>query len=123
MDLYTIRVMEGRSGTGSALSDEHALRSFARWLRDDNAIRASALIDLRPSPAGPGEMGGGLDLIQLSVDSGFQLANLALAYVTWRGTRPRPSTITVEHRGVRITLDSADAEVAERLVTSLQQNP
>ncbi|MFC8660824.1 hypothetical protein [Streptomyces sp. NPDC057199] len=123
MELYKIRVLVDRNGTGSEYSDEHALRSFAHWLRDDDAIRSSALIDLRHAPPRLGEMGGGFDLIQLSVDSGFQLANLALAYVTWRATRSRPSTITVEHGNTRITLDSADPELAERLVATLRQVP
>ncbi|MFG3039874.1 hypothetical protein ACGFYZ_23560 [Streptomyces sp. NPDC048330] len=113
---YGIRVI------GEAEDVDRESRSLARWLRDDDAIRTSALVKLTQAPPRPGEMGGAFDVVQLVVDSGFQLGNLALAYAAWRGSRSRPSAVTVEHRGRRVTLDTTDPEEIARILAALGED-
>ncbi|MFE2016211.1 hypothetical protein ACFW9C_36825, partial [Streptomyces sp. NPDC059491] len=52
---YGIRVI------GEAQDVDRESRSLARWLRDDDAIRTSALVKLTQAPPRPGEMGGAFD--------------------------------------------------------------
>jgi Effector Associated Constant Component 1 len=96
------------------------LRSFQEWLREEPEVRRHAVISLEAAePAGAGEMGGALDVVKLVIDTGFQILNFGLAYVSWRASRPRPIAVTVERDGVKITLDDSDPEVIARLVRAL----
>jgi hypothetical protein len=65
-------------------------------------------------------MGTAFEVLQLVVDSGFQAANLALAYAAWRTTRLRKPQVTIEHRGVTVTLDGAEADTVEAIVRVLR---
>ncbi|MET9730290.1 hypothetical protein ABZZ79_06345 [Streptomyces sp. NPDC006458] len=126
MAQYTITIGPNGSGPNGSGPDaepdgDRALRSLARWLRDDDAIRTEAIVELQQAPPPPGAMGSAFDVIQLSVEAGFQLANLALAYVTWRSTRSRPPTVTVEHEGMRVELNTADPEEIVRLLARLRR--
>ncbi len=102
-------------------SDEDALRSFARWLGEEPEVRHHAVITWSAAVPGAGDMGGALEVVQLVLDSGFQLANLALAYAAWRSTRSDAPAVTVSRGGVSITLGSGDAEVVARLVRELEE--
>jgi hypothetical protein len=100
---------------------EEELRSFARWLGEEPDIRHRALISWETPRPGEGEMGGAFDVVKLVIDSGFQIASLGLAYVAWRATRPRPTSVTIERDGVRITLDDGDPETVARLLRALDE--
>ncbi|MEV0399166.1 hypothetical protein [Actinoallomurus sp. NPDC050550] len=102
-------------------SDDDVLRSFARWLGEEPEIRRHAVINGLAAVPGAGDMGGALEVVQLVLDSGFQLANLALAYTAWRSTRSDAPAVTVSRGGVSITLASGDAEVVARLVRELEE--
>ncbi|MDT0310589.1 hypothetical protein RM780_27105 [Streptomyces sp. DSM 44917] len=100
--------------------DEAELRSLHRWLTEDPYVRRNARADLAGAVPAEGEMSGGaLEYVRLVLDSGFQLANLALAWYAWRGTRPRPPEITVEHGGKKVTLSGQDPDTAARLLAAL----
>lgn len=102
-------------------SDEDAFQSFARWLEEEPEIRRHAVITWRAAVPDAGDMGGALEVVQLVLDSGFQLANFALAYTAWRSTRSDAPAVTVSRGGVSITLGSGDAEVVARLVRELEE--
>ncbi|MGE7389020.1 effector-associated constant component EACC1 [Streptomyces sp. NPDC004126] len=96
------------------------LASFAQWLRDEPDIHRHARIEWAAATPADGEMGGALDVVKLIVESGFQLANLGLAYAAWRATRPAATPqITVERDGVSITMTEHDPEAVARLVRAL----
>jgi hypothetical protein len=103
----------------SADGADEELRSFREWLRDEPDVRRHALISLEATEGEEGEMGGALDVVKLVIDTDFQILNFGLAYVAWRATRPRPTAVTIERDGVKITLDESDPEVVARLVRVL----
>ncbi|MER8047519.1 hypothetical protein [Streptomyces sp. NPDC094032] len=119
---YDIVVRVDEAGAEGDFDEGRELRSLARWLRDDDAIRTTAIVELRSAPTPSGAMGNVFDAVQLTADSGFQLANLALAYVTWRAGRRRPPAVTIEHEGVRVELDTADPDEVARLLAALRQD-
>ncbi|CCK25419.1 hypothetical protein BN159_1040 [Streptomyces davaonensis JCM 4913] len=102
-------------------ADEAELRSLYLWLRDDARVRRDARVELRAEQPVPGRMGSAFDVVQLVLDSGFQLGNLALAWAAWRATRPAPPEITFERDGVKVTLSGQDPETAARLLAELER--
>jgi hypothetical protein len=97
-----------------------ALSSLFAWLRDEADLRQTAQISLLAAEPEPAEMGPAFDVIQLVVDSGFQAMNLALAYASWRATRPSKPSVTIEYNGVTITLDGSETDAVETIVGLLK---
>ncbi|WAZ26528.1 hypothetical protein STRCI_008111 [Streptomyces cinnabarinus] len=64
-----------------------ALRSLGAWLRADPEVARAASVTLTRSSAAPEDMGGAFDAIQVVFDDAVSLANLLIAYGTWRSTR------------------------------------
>ncbi|MEV6111543.1 hypothetical protein AB0L59_03280 [Streptomyces sp. NPDC052109] len=100
------------------------------WLTRDTTLRHGAEIRLRtdteldPDPAPPDEPGEGMstgfDLVQLILDAGSQLVQLALAIVSWRRAQAPEAAVVVEHDGIRVTLPpGADVEAVLRLLREL----
>lgn len=104
----------------SGPSADSELASLYAWLRDEPYIRQHAQLSLLSAKHKPADMGTGFDVLQLIVDSGFQAANLALAYAAWRRTRPRPPKVTIEHNGVTVTLDASESDTVEAIVQILE---
>ncbi len=105
------------------VSGQHAeqeLRSLYAWLQDEPSVRRHAQISLVPEKPRPGELGAALKIIQLVIDSGFQAVNFALAYATWRDTRPSQPEITIETHDMRLTLDGADPDVVQKIVRAIE---
>ena len=98
---------------------DQELRSLYAWLLEDSDLRRQAQASLVVTEPQPAEMGGALELIQLVVDSGFQALSLALAYASWRATRPSRPQVTIERDGVNITLDDAEPDAVEAIVRGL----
>jgi hypothetical protein len=88
---------------------EKNLQSLANWLRDEPALRHHAKITLESAPPLPGHLGVPFEAIQLAIDSGFSLANLAIAFSTWRRSRPQAPTPTIIVNGV-VMLDGAELD-------------
>jgi hypothetical protein len=109
--------------SGHDADDE--LRSLYAWLQDEPGVRHNAQISLvsgfgaSDSAQSEGQMGSTLDVIQFVVNDGFQALSLALAYVTWRGTRVKRPPVTIEHGGTKVTLDDADPDSVQRIVNIL----
>ncbi|MEO3973187.1 hypothetical protein [Streptomyces sp. CAU 1734] len=99
-------LIEVRLGGDDAEDD---LRSFCAWLRDEPDIRRHASVTLETGAPVPGGLGAPLEVIQLVIDSSFQLASLALAYAAWRATRRNPGDISVRRDGDSIALPSPAA--------------
>jgi Effector Associated Constant Component 1 len=64
-------------------------------------------------------MGGGLEAIKLVVDEGFQVANFAIALLSWRATRSKRPEVTIKRGGVELSLAKADPEAIEEIVAAL----
>lgn len=98
---------------------DQELISFHAWLVAEPDVRQHARILLVPSEPARGHMGTAFEVIQLITDSGFQAANLALAYLGWRATRPRGTRVTIQNGTTAITLDNADPRTVEAVVDAL----
>ncbi|MBA0053556.1 hypothetical protein E0L36_22555 [Streptomyces sp. AJS327] len=99
---------------GDAGDDE--LRSLYRWLSADSQVRRHGNIDLAAPPPQSGHMGELLDVLSLTLSSGFSAASLAVAISTWRRTNPIAPSVTVERPdGSVITLSSSSPEDEARL--------
>ena len=104
--------------TGSEAEQE--LGSLYAWLHDDEDIRRHARMSLVPPESGPSDMGTAFEVIQLVVDSGFQTLSLALAYASWRASRPsRRHGVTIECDGSKITLDADEPHTVDVIVRAL----
>lgn len=87
--------------------NREAAASLHRWLTNDQYISANAQVSI--SRSGPDAMGVSVEVIQLILDSGFSLANLALALVKWRGGSDGPQvTVVTEVAGVEKELSPDD---------------
>ncbi|MEU1618281.1 hypothetical protein ACFZAU_01695 [Streptomyces sp. NPDC008238] len=107
--------------TTQARDAEDELRSFHTWLLDDSYVRRNAKVTLDGRGPAPGRVGGGtLDGVRIALDSGFRLANLALAWLAWHAARASAPELTFEHDGVAVTLSGQDVETATRVLESLR---
>lgn len=107
--------------TTSSTDAENDLRSLCQWLGEDSYVRRHARIGLGAAAPAPGRMGALFDSIELALNSGFQIGNLALAWAAWRATRTRTPELTFERNGVKVTLSGQDAETAARLLAALER--
>jgi hypothetical protein len=82
--------------------------SLFNWLNDDQYIKDNARLTVKP-PAPGATMGPGLDVIQLALSSGFDLANLVLAIAGWREkVKEAAAAISVQVGDARSTVLSPD---------------
>jgi hypothetical protein len=98
---------------------EEDLRSLCDWLRNEPDVSHHARIWVASAEPRPGEMGAPLDAVQLVVDGSFQALSLALAYASWRGTRPGQPEVTIEGHGIKVILDGADPDTVGKIVRAL----
>ncbi|MEU6140115.1 hypothetical protein ABZ848_07090 [Streptomyces sp. NPDC047081] len=99
---------------------ESELRSFRTWLSETPEIRRHAQLSwVAPVPK-PGEMGSGtVEALQLVTDNLWQVAAFALAYATWRKTRRRTPTVTIEHDGTTLVIEGHDEASVVRITRAL----
>jgi len=82
--------------------------SLHNWLNDNQYIKDNARLTVKP-PAPGTTMGPGLDVIQLTLSSGFDLANLVLAIAEWRDkARGTAAAISVQVDNAKSTVLSPD---------------
>ncbi|MFD8306784.1 hypothetical protein ACFV29_31250 [Streptomyces sp. NPDC059690] len=96
------------------------LSRLTQWLRDDEFVGETAAVSLSQAPPGAGHMGSAFDMIQLAVDSTFQVANLALAIAAWRRSHPMPPIVSIERDGTRVELSSDEPEVIAQVVSAFE---
>lgn len=101
-------------------SEIDELRSFRTWLLETPEIRQHCEISWVARPPTLNEMGGDtVDVLQLVTDNFWQVSTFALAFTTWRRTRYRASTITIEHNDTIVTIEGNDEQAAQRIVSAL----
>ena len=96
--------------------DTAAHRSLLNWLLDNRYIKENARLSVKPTETDA--MGTTIDVIQLVLNSGFDLANLALAFAEWRRTSATPTApVVVQVDGMTTDLsldDMADKKIVHR---------
>ncbi|MEU9485817.1 hypothetical protein AB0D83_19515 [Streptomyces decoyicus] len=99
---------------------ESELRSFRTWLLETPEMRQHAKFSWVTPPPPPGAMGSGtVETLQLITDNLWQVATFALAYASWRSTRRKTPTVTIEHEGVSVVIEGHDEESALRITRAL----
>ncbi|MGV9787072.1 effector-associated constant component EACC1 [Streptomyces sp. NPDC003435] len=91
------------------------------WLMGDADLRRSARIS-RISRGTTGTMGV-TDVVEVVVGQGIAALNLAIAYATWRSTRPRPPGIVVTLPGGTLTVTDDSPEALARILEVLRHEP
>lgn len=95
------------------------IRSLYAWLQDDDHVRRYARVSLKARPPRPGEMGLDFETIELLVSSGFELANLALAYLSWRSSRIDKPTVTIRRGDIEVVLTKGSEESITTIIKAL----
>lgn len=91
------------------------------WLMGDADLRRTSRI-ARISRGASGTMGV-TDVVEVVVGQGIAALNLALAYATWRSTRPRPPGIVVTLPGGTLTVTDDSPEALARILAVLREEP
>jgi hypothetical protein len=96
-------------------NNEDAYLSLLNWLNNDDYLKAHGHLEVTKSTYG---QSSGVEVMQLILDSGFDLANLVLAIAKWRTEardKAAPVTITVDERTTELSVaDLADGHVVLR---------
>ncbi|MFD3457002.1 hypothetical protein ACFWVC_33105 [Streptomyces sp. NPDC058691] len=101
---------------GSAAGE---VRSLQGWLRADPGVRRSAVVEVRGSGPGPGEMGTALDVLELVTGNGWNAASFVLAVVSWRQTRSRRPRVEFRRGETVVVLTDCSEEEIERATRAL----
>ncbi|MFJ2647444.1 hypothetical protein ACIO1C_12030 [Streptomyces sp. NPDC087420] len=94
--------------------EQGELHSLYRSLTVDDELR-SARIQL-VSTSRPGEMGAGLELIEVILENAWSASSLAVAVAAWRHSRPRPGRVTLRVGQTDVEISGDDAEQVRRIV-------
>ncbi|MGI5196425.1 effector-associated constant component EACC1 [Streptomyces sp. CA-288835] len=102
-------------------SAEDDVRSLYEWLLLDRTVRREARVEMASSSVPvPGQQGAVLDLVSLVLGSGISAASLGVSIASWRATRPREPSITVERAdGRKVTITGTSQQEAQRLIEQL----
>ncbi|WP_330814947.1 effector-associated constant component EACC1 [Streptomyces asiaticus] len=95
------------------------LRSLQGWLRADPEVHRSATVEVQGGVPGPGEMGTGLDVLQLVTGNGWSAASFVLAVVAWRQSRPQRPRVEIRRGDTVVVLMDCSQEEIERAVRAL----
>nr|WP_128806409.1 hypothetical protein [Streptomyces sp. Termitarium-T10T-6] len=103
---------------------EEELRSLYTWLLSDPELRRHARLSLASSRAPePGAQGDMIDVLSLVLGTGLNTGALALSIATWRSTRPRQMTVTLERSdGSSVTVTATSHQEVQRAVETLIGN-
>jgi hypothetical protein len=99
-------------------NNEDAYLSLLNWLNNNEYLKANGRLEVTKSTSG---QSSGVEIIQLILNSGFDLANLVLAIAKWRTEardKAAPVTVTVDERTTELSVaDLADGHVVLRALT------
>ncbi|MFJ3778703.1 hypothetical protein ACIPX0_44245 [Streptomyces sp. NPDC090075] len=112
--------------TGPDHEDGHLIvGELHDWLVGDSDLRRTAAIRRIPRESagttGPTGTMGSLDVIEVVVGQGIAALNLAVAYASWRSTRPAPPRLTVTLPGGTLTVTDDSPEALERILAALRE--
>ncbi|MFC4008979.1 esterase-like activity of phytase family protein [Nonomuraea purpurea] len=102
--------------------DKEVQRSLINALFNNPKLR-EANISLQPAPQASDTMGPDFEVIQLIVDSGFQLATLALAFLAWRQDREQAGQLVVELDGTMRAVSDDDLRDLPSALRALSGQP
>ncbi|MFI0512326.1 hypothetical protein ACH3Y9_00035 [Streptomyces sp. WSLK1-5] len=88
------------------------------WFVGDTELHRAA--EIRRVPVDSTGTMGALDVIEVVVGQGVAVLNLAVAYASWRSTRPTPPAVTVILPGGRTVTDDGQ-EALERILAALRE--
>jgi hypothetical protein len=99
-------------------NNEGAYLSLLNWLNNNEYLKANGHLEVTKSTSG---QSSGVEVMQLILNSGFDLANLVLAIAKWRTDardKAAPVTVTVDERTTELSVaDLADGQVVLRALT------
>ncbi|MER6288501.1 hypothetical protein ABT223_31735 [Streptomyces sviceus] len=101
---------------------EEQARSLHDWLLLDRDIRRAGVLEMASSSASvAGQQGTTIfDLVSLVLGNGISAASLGVSVASWRATRPKEPTITVERAdGSKVTISGTSSDEARRLLEQL----
>lgn len=90
--------------------------SLYRWLVAEPELRGRAEVGVGAAEAGPGHMGGALDVVNVVLANSIALGSLITAVLAWRGTRPRAPQVRLERDGVVVIVQDSSPETVERIL-------
>lgn len=102
------------------------LTSLYAWLLEDAGTSEAVSIETI-SRKNDTEMAGALETVLAIADQSVNLANLVLAYLTWRSTfrldasRSNATRVTTEVNGVTLHIDGMSDEQLRELINSLNR--
>ncbi|WP_051874280.1 effector-associated constant component EACC1 [Streptomyces exfoliatus] len=114
-------MQESRLSIGVAdPEDSTDLRDFYRWLGDEE--EAPGTIRLASEPVA-GSMSGGLDVIDVVLTHAVGLANLTVAYATWRKARRSRAALTFTRAsdGLTVTVEEGSEEAVQQLLRAFSE--
>jgi hypothetical protein len=108
------------TGNVAISGGEEDLRSLARWLRDEDALRGR--VSLAEHPVAPGQMGGVLDSVVLVLTSATA-GKLVTSLFGWLGHRRDATAVVLKARnahGAEIELNCGSATDATTVLAELR---
>jgi hypothetical protein len=108
------------SGTVAIGGTEEDLRSLAKWLRDEDALRGR--VSLADRPIAVGEMGGVLDAVVVVLTSSTA-GQLVSSVFGWLGRRREAASVVLKARnarGAEIELKCGSAADAGTVIADLR---
>ncbi|MCH6159622.1 effector-associated constant component EACC1 [Streptomyces marispadix] len=101
-------------------ADDSELGQFHDWLLRERSLRTGAEISTIPAPPTADGMGLSMDAVELILNSGLQLASLAVAIVSYRkATEPR-SGMTISRGDVEVRLSRGELEDVAAVLGALE---
>ena len=96
-----------------------ALASLHQWLVQDPDVTRWSTVSLEAGGNVPGEMGPVFDVVTVVLSNSIALGSLIVAYLSWRDSRPRPPTVSIERDGVVVSLAGSSPETVSRVIEAL----
>lgn len=98
---------------GTALTDLH------RRLTQDDDLRRHARPRLRPTRQTGGSLGS-VEVVEPIIGQTIALANLAVAYATWRRSRTTRAPVTITANGISLTVHDGSEESVRQITELLR---
>ncbi|MFI1728836.1 hypothetical protein ACH40E_06260 [Streptomyces acidicola] len=98
----------------AAADGGETLTDLYHWFRENRDLRRDAEVRIRTPRQTGGHMGA-VEIIDLVLGHGTGVGALALAYATWRRTRPTGPEVTFTRDGVSVTARNADTETLRHI--------